>query len=64
MADGMCIKCGSSLDCHSICRCSECLRKERIYDARRRHGGLNPYHLSEEIEINESPFGGEILEVI
>jgi len=60
MSDGKCIKCGRDLDCHSICRCNECLMKERNWDARRRNGGWNPNDLSEEIEINDSPFGGEV----
>lgn len=38
--------------------------KERIYDERRRHGGWNPAYLSEEIEFNDSPFGGEIIGMI
>jgi len=54
------MKCGRDLDCHSICRCSRCLAKERIWDERRRHGGWNPSYLSENIELNDSPFGGEI----
>ena len=33
---------------------------ERFWDERRRHGGWNPSNLNEEIEINNSPFGGEI----
>lgn len=34
--------------------------KERTYDERRRHDGWNPTNPSEEIELNNSPFGGEI----
>ena len=38
--------------------------KERTYDERRRHGGWNPSSPNENIEINDSPFSGVILEEI
>ena len=61
--ENKCIRCGEDLDNSFSNKCNKCLnrRKKTRTDT---HNGLNPHNLKENIEINDSPFKGEIKELI
>lgn len=56
-----CQDCGKDLSYHSVIYCNQCLEIHKSNTRRHDNGGLDPYNLSENIEMNSNKLGIKIL---